>query len=121
MAPDAVEAVYLRSGKIDEMILHGESKHNFAVAVMTPKKEILTAIANKLNIAGSVEEFANKVEVRSAFLSDLNAYAREQGLAGFMVPKNVHFELAGFLPRGILTNTMKLIRYAARESFKEQI
>ena len=38
-----------------------------------------------------------------------------------MLPKNVFFELGGFAPRGVLTNTMKLIRFAARESFKKQI
>ena len=99
------------------MLLHGDSKQNFAVAIMVPNKELITAIANKLNIAGSIEEVANKVEVRTAFLSEVNAYAREQKLAGFMVPKNVYFELAGFLPRGILTNTMKLQRFAAKKHY----
>ena len=103
------------------MLIHGDSKQNFAVAIMSPNKELITTIAEKLKIAGSIEEIVNKVQVRTAFLSEVNAYAREQKLAGFMLPKNVYFQLAGFLPRGILTNTMKLIRYAARQSFKEQI
>ena len=38
-----------------------------------------------------------------------------------MLPKNVYFDLGGFAPKGILTNTMKLIRYAARNFFKQQI
>lgn len=54
MAPDSVEAVYLRSGLIEEMMLYGESKENFAVAIMVPKKDKITAIASKLGIAGSV-------------------------------------------------------------------
>ena len=51
----------------------------------------------------------------------MNDFARAQGLSSFMLPKNVFFDLGGFAPRGVLTNTMKLIRFAARESFKKQI
>ena len=43
------------------MLLHGDSKQNFAVAIMSPNKELITAIAEKLKIAGSIEEVANKV------------------------------------------------------------
>ena len=100
-------------------MLYGDSKENFAVAIIAPKKDKITAIASKLGIAGSVEEVANKVEVRSNYLAELNEYAKNQGLASFMLPKNVFFELGGFAPRGVLTNTMKLIRFAARESFKK--
>ena len=38
-----------------------------------------------------------------------------------MLAKNCHFELNGFASRGILTNTMKLIRFAGRETYKQQI
>ena len=103
------------------MLLHGDSKNNFAVAVIVPKKEKITEIASKLGIAGSVEEVANNKEVRSTYLSELVAFGKTQDLASFMLPKNVYFDLGGFAPKGILTNTMKLIRYAARNFFKQQI
>eukprot|EP00178_Gracilaria_changii_P010460 TRINITY_DN3048_c0_g2_i2.p1 TRINITY_DN3048_c0_g2~~TRINITY_DN3048_c0_g2_i2.p1 ORF type:complete len:115 (+),score=19.91 TRINITY_DN3048_c0_g2_i2:1633-1977(+) len=103
------------------MLLHGDSKHNYAVAVIVPKKEKLLEYAAKLSIDGSIEELATKVEIRSAYLSDLNAYAKTQDLFSFMLAKNVYFDLTGFAVKGILTSTMKLIRFAAREAFKQQI
>lgn len=41
VAPDSVEGVYMKSGLIEEMFLHGTSHHNFAVAIVTPKKDKL--------------------------------------------------------------------------------
>ena len=40
---------------------------------------------------------------------------------GFQVAKNIEFELSGFAMKGILTNTMKLIRFEARKVYKQQI
>jgi long-subunit acyl-CoA synthetase (AMP-forming) len=54
-------------------------------------------------------------------LSELNTFGRSQGLFGFEVAKNIYFVLDGFAGKGILTNTMKLIRYEARTYFKTQI
>jgi hypothetical protein len=35
--------------------------------------------------------------------------------------KNIYLEPTGFITKGILTNTMKLIRHSARIVYKEQI
>ena len=43
------------------MLLHGDSKQNFAVAIMSPNKQFLTDIATKIGVTGSIEENANKV------------------------------------------------------------
>jgi hypothetical protein len=49
----------------------------------------------------------------------MNAVGRREGLLGFEVAKNIFLETKGFLARGILTNTMKLIRFEARQVYKE--
>lgn len=41
MAPDRIENVYLKSGLIAEIFLHGDSHKNFAVAIIVPNKEQL--------------------------------------------------------------------------------
>jgi long-subunit acyl-CoA synthetase (AMP-forming) len=51
----------------------------------------------------------------------MNTVGRKEGLNGFELAKNIYLEPKGFLARGILTNTMKLIRFEARNVYKEQI
>ena len=53
-------------------------------------------------------------------LSELNGIARNQGYHGFELAKNIRLT-DGFASKGILTNTMKLMRYEARNYFREQI
>ena len=48
VAPDRVEAVYMRAQLLEEMFLHGSSNQNYAVAVATPRKDKLAQIAAKV-------------------------------------------------------------------------
>jgi long-subunit acyl-CoA synthetase (AMP-forming) len=88
---------------------------------VTPKKDKLAQIINQLHAVGSVEEASQQVQVRTQYLFELNAFAKNQGLFGYQLAKNIHFELVGFITRGILTNTMKLIRFEGRRVYKEAI
>lgn len=54
-------------------------------------------------------------------MEKLNGGARAQGLHGFELAKNISLVCQGFAGRGILTNTMKLMRYDARTCFKGEI
>lgn len=91
------------------------------MAIVTPKKDKLAQIISQVNATGSVEEASRQVQVRTQYLFELNAFAKNQGLFGYQLAKNIHFELAGFITRGILTNTMKMIRFEARRVYKEAI
>ena len=51
----------------------------------------------------------------------MNSVAKREGLHGFEMGKNIFLDSKGFLARGILTNTMKLIRFEARLVYKEEI
>ena len=55
VAPDKVEAVYIKSGLIEEILLHGDSKNNFAVAIIVPRKERLLEYAKRAGVHGSPE------------------------------------------------------------------
>ena len=51
----------------------------------------------------------------------MNLFGRKNGLLGFMLAKNIYCDNSGFATRGILTNTMKLIRFEARQYYKEHL
>lgn len=51
----------------------------------------------------------------------MNATGKNEKLNGFQLAKNIWLEPKGFQSKGILTNTMKLIRYEARKVYAEQI
>jgi len=69
IAPDRVEAYYLRSELVEEIFLHGTSNQNFAVAIATPRRDKLAQIGAKLGAKGSFEELCQNPIVRTAFLS----------------------------------------------------
>lgn len=55
VAPEKVEDVYLESPYVEEIFLHGQSSHNFCVAVIKPNKDHLLDFAKKNNISGTYE------------------------------------------------------------------
>jgi long-chain acyl-CoA synthetase len=54
-------------------------------------------------------------------LEEMNKIAKEVGLKGFEMARNIYLEPVGFLARGILTNTMKLQRHEAKLSYADEI
>lgn len=62
-----------------------------------------------------------KKEVKQALLGELNRHGKKAGLYGFELAKNIYLETGSFLAKNILTNTMKLIRFEARQAYKQEI
>jgi long-chain acyl-CoA synthetase len=54
-------------------------------------------------------------------LAEISNTGKKEGLNGFEIAKNIFLEPQGFIFKGILTNTMKLIRYEARKVYKSEI
>ena len=54
VSPDTVESIYLRSGLVEEVFLHGTSIYSYCVVIATPKKDKLLGVAEKLGIHGTV-------------------------------------------------------------------
>jgi len=52
--------------------------------------------------------------VRAEFIIYLNKLGKEGGLVGFEQIKNIMLDPEGFMPKGILTNTMKIQRHLAK-------
>ena len=54
-------------------------------------------------------------------LKELNTIGKAEGLHGFELAQNIWLEPLPFVDKGILTNTMKLIRFEARQVYKAEI
>ena len=106
---------------IQEMFLYGDSFQSFCVAIIVPVKAAIENIAKAKNIQGSFEDLCKNKDVRTEFITQLNAYSKKNGLSGFEQPKNVYLETTSFQDKNILTTTMKLQRFAAKTLYKPQI
>lgn len=121
LAPDKIEGVYSKCSLVSQCFLHGDSHQYYAVAIVTPNPENIQKLAKSRNIPGSHEALCANRAIREAVLSQMNSTGRKEKLNGFQLAKNIWLEPKGFQSRNILTNTMKLIRYEARNVYAEQI
>lgn len=63
------------------------------------------------------QELCKMKEMKEAVLNELNEFGKKSGLNSLEMAKNIFFEEENFVSRNILTNTMKLIRFNAREYY----
>ena len=89
--------------------------------IATPAKEHFMAFAERNGFKAPYEELIVDKAFRQFALKELNNHGKKEGLYGFEMAKNVYFEPKEFLNKGILTNTMKLIRFEAKQYYKPQI
>lgn len=59
LAPDRIENMYMKSKLISEIFLHGDSQQHFAVAIVTPNREELQALADHKGIKGTYAELCS--------------------------------------------------------------
>jgi long-chain acyl-CoA synthetase len=117
LAPDRIETVYVKCSLISEVFLHGNSYQPYAIAIVVPNREELLQQAAAKGIQGNFEELCDSNIVKSFILREMNAIGRKEGLYGFELAKNIYLESKGFMGKGILTSTMKLIRFDARQVY----
>jgi long-chain acyl-CoA synthetase len=68
VAPDKVENIYLGCSLVSEVFVHGESTHNFAIAIVTGNRDGLLHLAESKGIKGSYEEICRNMEMRTMVL-----------------------------------------------------
>jgi long-chain acyl-CoA synthetase len=78
-------------------------------------------LADHKGIKGSHEEFCANKEIKKLILTQLNDIGRKGGLNGFELAKNIFLEPTSFLSQKLLTNTLKIIRFEARNHYKSEI
>ena len=59
--------------------------------------------------------------MKTLFCKELDSVGKKNGLHSFEQAKNVYLEPEPFLNKGILTNTMKLQRFAAKKLYEKDI
>lgn len=120
VAPEKVENIYCRCKYVAEAFLYGDSMREYNVGIIHPSLEQLPTVAKTLGIAeADVEKLCQDPRVVNFILQEINKQGRADGLAGFELAKKIVLWPQPFQVVGILTSTMKLQRYLAREKFKK--
>ncbi|CAH8681035.1 unnamed protein product [Schistosoma rodhaini] len=146
VAPEKVEQTYLFCDLIQYVYVEGHSLKSYAVAVVKPnfkrlRKEAVDIIrklpktislpiekkCENMKDGESLEEITNaelctRKEIREFVLEKMNSIAREKGLKGFELARNIYLTPEPFtVDNGLLTPTMKLARMNLRKHFANTI
>ncbi|KAL2102511.1 hypothetical protein ACEWY4_001679 [Coilia grayii] len=122
IAPEKIENVYVRSGPVAQVFVHGDSLQSCLVGVVVPDPEVLPGFAEKLGARGSLQELCKSQEVKKAILADLLQLGREAGLKSFEQVKDLHLHPEQFtIENGLLTPTLKAKRADLAKYFQPQI
>ncbi|XP_068439860.1 long-chain-fatty-acid--CoA ligase 5 [Clinocottus analis] len=122
IAPEKIENVYVRSGPVAQVFVHGDSLQSCLIAIVVPDPEVLPGLAKDLGCQGSVEELCKNTEMKKAILSDMTKLGKEAGLKSFEQVKAVYLHPEQFtIENGLLTPTLKAKRAELKTVFQPQI
>ncbi|MEQ2247723.1 Long-chain-fatty-acid--CoA ligase 5 [Ilyodon furcidens] len=122
IAPEKIENVYVRSERVAQVFVHGDSLQSCLVAVVVPEADILPGLAKSLGIQGSIEELCKNTEIKKAIITDMTKLGREAGLKSFEQVKDVHLHPELFtIENGLLTPTLKTKRTELKALFQSQL
>uniref|UniRef100_UPI00398EF634 long-chain-fatty-acid--CoA ligase 5 isoform X3 n=1 Tax=Pristiophorus japonicus TaxID=55135 RepID=UPI00398EF634 len=122
IAPERIENVYIRSGPVAQIFVHGDSLQAHLVAIVVPDPEVLPEFAASKGVKGSYQELCKNLEVKKAILEDLIKLGKEAGLKSFEQVKDLYLHTEMFtVENGLLTPTLKAKRSELGKHFKSQI
>ncbi|XP_028991187.1 long-chain-fatty-acid--CoA ligase 5 [Betta splendens] len=122
IAPEKIENVYVHSGPVAQVFVHGDSLQSCLVAVVVPDPEVLPSLAKTLGCRGSVEELCKNTEIKRAILADMTKLGKDAGLKSFEQVKELHLHPELFtIENGLLTPTLKAKRAELKALFQPQI
>ncbi|GLD60081.1 long-chain-fatty-acid--CoA ligase 5 [Lates japonicus] len=122
IAPEKIENVYVRSGPVAQVFVHGDSLQSCLVAIVVPDPEVLPGFAKSLGCQGSIEDLCKNTEIKKAILSDMIKLGKEIGLKSFEQVKDVYLHPEQFtIENGLLTPTLKAKRAELKALFQSQI
>ncbi|KAK2820668.1 hypothetical protein Q5P01_023627 [Channa striata] len=122
IAPEKIENVYVRSGPVAQVFVHGDSLQSSLVAIVVPDPEVLPGLAKSMGCQGSIEELCKNKEIKKAILSDMTKLGKEAGLKSFEQVKDVYLHPELFtIENGLLTPTLKAKRAELKDLFQPQI
>uniref|UniRef100_A0A665VDX9 Long-chain-fatty-acid--CoA ligase n=1 Tax=Echeneis naucrates TaxID=173247 RepID=A0A665VDX9_ECHNA len=122
IAPEKIENVYVRSGPVAQVFVHGDSLQSCLVAIVVPDPEVLPDFAASLGCRGSIEDLCKNTEVKKAILSDMTKLGKDAGLKSFEQVKDLYLHPDQFtIENGLLTPTLKAKRAELKSLFQPQI
>ncbi|XP_076615874.1 long-chain-fatty-acid--CoA ligase 5 isoform X2 [Chaetodon auriga] len=122
IAPEKIENVYVRSGPVAQVFVHGDSLQSCLIAIVVPDPDVLPGFAKDLGFQGSIEELCKNTEIKKAILSDMTKLGKEAGLKSFEQVKDLYLHPELFtVENGLLTPTLKAKRAEIKTLFQTQI
>ncbi|XP_029466240.1 long-chain-fatty-acid--CoA ligase 5 [Rhinatrema bivittatum] len=122
IAPEKIENVYIRSGPVAQVFVHGDSLQSCLVGIVVPDPEVLPDFAAKLEIKGTYEELCRNSAVKKAILQDMVKLGKAAGLTSFEQVKDIYIHPEMFtVENGFLTPTLKAKRADVSKHFKSHI
>ncbi|CAH8589199.1 unnamed protein product [Schistosoma turkestanicum] len=136
VAPEKVEQTYLSCNLVQQVYVDAVVKPNFKrlrkeiVDIVCRSDKTSSSLIDKkdkmknegLPVEVTDAELCTRKEVREYILKKMNSVAREKGLQGFELARNIHLTPEPFtVDNGLLTPTMKLARINLRKRFAETI
>ncbi|MBN3275509.1 ACSL5 ligase, partial [Polyodon spathula] len=122
IAPEKIENVYVRSGPVAQVFVHGDSLKSCLVGIVVPDPEVLPDFAAKRGIKGSFEDLCKNNDIKKAIQEDMLKLGKESGLHSFEQIKNLHLHPEQFtIENGLLTPTLKAKRAELTKVFKAEI
>jgi long-chain acyl-CoA synthetase len=128
IAVEKVENTYLKCSAIQQIFVYGDSFQSCLVAVVVIDGDTFPRVLSSLGISvgseslGDMNTLCQMKEIKSVILSDMNKVARQDGLKGFEMVKNIWLESEEFSPQnGLLTPTFKSQRTKLKEKYSAVI
>jgi len=119
VAPEKIENLCVKVQYIAEAFVHGDSLKNYIVAFFVLDEPFFMGMCKKMGLTGTFQENAQNEGVRAFIWKDVYAKLKTEGLHGFEIPGQFDLLTESLGVSGLLTQTFKLRRHAAKIQFKE--
>ncbi|KKA26270.1 hypothetical protein TD95_000022 [Thielaviopsis punctulata] len=120
IALEKLESIYRGSQLVANIMIHGDSEHSRAIAVVMPNEVNMKAKAKDLGI--SDDHIYSNEKLRSATLKDLQAVGRRTGLSSLEMVAGVVICDEEWTPvNGMVTATQKINRRAIKAKYSNEI
>ena len=116
VAPDKVQLILINSNYINQIFLDGESKYNYAIALIYPELNECIKFLKENKKMGEIDydkisydDLCGNKKMEDEIVKDCDIIGRKSGLKGFELPKKIRIINEPFSPNnGLMTNTLKL-------------
>jgi long-chain acyl-CoA synthetase len=104
-----------------QIVIFGNPLDNFCTALIVPEPEMINLWAEKNDCTHlTIQQLFKDQNLVNEILRDLATVGRENGLAGYEIPKRIALVDQPFtVESGLLTPSMKVKRKAVEKSFYE--